>query len=85
MPTNRSRRMRKIKEVIELDDSIETFFMTGKILPGTPAHEHFKGIVFDDVHEKAKNLWLRHKLRLLEEWKRRRFRGPFWAEWRFGK
>ncbi len=78
MPSNRTRRSRKRECIIELDESIEKYFLTGEVERGTPAWEIHVSRHFDGG-EKIRLAWLQHKEFLLKKWKSEG-RGPFRLE-----
>ena len=70
MPTNRTRRARK-REVFTLDDSMLNFLLTGAEPEehDAPAWKLWRGLIFDDVQDKLKHLWRKHRAELLTSWK----------------
>lgn len=77
MPTNRNKRSRK-REGIELNESIEELFFTGKAERGTVGHELLCSRFFDDSQGQIEEAWEQHRECLLKKWKAEKRKGKPW-------
>jgi hypothetical protein len=72
------------KRNIELDESIENYFLTGTVERNTPAWDLHVSRFFDDG-ERRQIAWLEHRGFLLRKWKLENRLGLPWAAKEFDK